>query len=132
MAGYTIRNIEDLEDMAPKFDLGEVQEARFATKPLECEQTGLLHLRVKPNQTSPFAHHHAQQEELYVVLDGSGQLLLGDEVRDVTAGDVIRISPEVVRSVRTGDEALTLLAFGAPAVSGGENDAEMAPAEWPD
>ncbi|MCW2959814.1 MAG: cupin protein [Thermoleophilia bacterium] len=132
MTDFTLRNVADIEDMAPKFGQGEFFEARFATKPLGCEQTGLLHITVKPNQASPFAHRHVEQEELYYVLDGSGELLIGETVQPIRAGDVVRITPSVVRSLRAGDTGVTVLCFGAPAMSGGSNDAKMVEADWPE
>lgn len=122
---HTIVQLDDIEDMAPKFDLGAVQEARFATKPLGLEQLGLLDLRMKPNQQAPFAHHHDAQEELYVVVSGSGTIQLDDHEHEITAGSAIRIAPSVVRSMNSGPDGLRVLCFGAPAVSDGTNDAQM-------
>jgi mannose-6-phosphate isomerase-like protein (cupin superfamily) len=125
MGQFTHANLDDLEDMAPKFGYGELQEARFATRPLECEQTGLAYVRVKPGKAQPFAHRHEQQEELYVVLDGSGVAQLDDERVALRAHDVLRLAPAVTRRLEAGPEGLTVLCFGDPAVSGGENDAEL-------
>ena len=40
-APFTHRKLADVEDSAPQFGLGEAQEARFANRYLETEQTGL-------------------------------------------------------------------------------------------
>jgi uncharacterized cupin superfamily protein len=125
MTGFTHANLDDLEDMAPKFGYGDLQEARFATKPLGCEQTGLAYVRVKPGRTQPFAHRHEQQEELYVVLDGSGVAQLDDERVDLHAHDVLRLAPSVARRLEAGPQGLSVLCFGDPAVSEGENDAQL-------
>lgn len=122
---YTIVQLDDVEDMAPKFGLEQVQEARFATKQLGLEQLGVLDLRMKPSQRPPFAHHHEQQEELYVVLEGSGTIQLDDVEHGITAGDAIRIAPSVSRALSSGREGLRVLCIGAPALSGGRNDAQM-------
>ena len=41
MADYTLLNLRnDVEDMAPKFQMGEGIEAHFARTPLELEKSG--------------------------------------------------------------------------------------------
>lgn len=132
MAGFTIVNLTELDDAAPGFGLAGLQEARFATKPLSCEQTGLAYMSLKPGKRQPFAHHHADQEELYVVLAGSGRAKLGDEVRDLRAMDAVRVAPQVIRAFEAGEDGLDLLAFGVPVVSAHENDAVMVEDFWPE
>jgi mannose-6-phosphate isomerase-like protein (cupin superfamily) len=64
------------------------------------------------------AHYHRQAEELYFFTSGSGRMTLGDEVRDVAAGDCVVIPPgQVHELVNTGDEPLVLLCCCAPAYS---------------
>jgi uncharacterized cupin superfamily protein len=109
---YTIKNLRDSEDMAPKFGFDAVQEARFAWRDLGAEQTGLALMRVKPGQRQAFAHRHDQAEEIYVILSGSGRIKLDDEVRDVGPLDAIRIAPGVARAFEGGDEGIEYLAFG--------------------
>ena len=125
MTDFTITNLAGLDDVAPRFGLGDVQEARFATKPLGAEQLGLAHVRMQPDQTPPFTHHHGEQEELYLVLAGSGWVVLDGEEYDVRALDVVRVAAAVERGFRSGPDGLEFVAFGAPAVSGGINDAVM-------
>jgi mannose-6-phosphate isomerase-like protein (cupin superfamily) len=64
------------------------------------------------------AHYHRQAEELYFFTAGRGRMTLGDEHRDVGAGDCIVIPPgETHQLVNTGDEPLVLLCCCAPAYS---------------
>jgi mannose-6-phosphate isomerase-like protein (cupin superfamily) len=109
---YTIKNLRDTEDMAPKFGFDAVQEARFAGRDLDAEKTGLAFMRVKPGQRQAFAHRHDEAEEIYVVLSGTGRIKLDDEVRDVRPLDAIRIAPGVARAFEAGDEGIEYLAFG--------------------
>jgi mannose-6-phosphate isomerase-like protein (cupin superfamily) len=118
---YTIANLRDSDDFAPKFGFDEVQEARFPWRDLGAEATGLALLRVKPGQVQPFAHRHGVAEEIYVILSGSGRIRLDDEVRDVGPMDAIRMAPSVVRSLEAGPEGIECLAFGPHH----EGDAEM-------
>jgi mannose-6-phosphate isomerase-like protein (cupin superfamily) len=130
MAGYTILNLRELEDMAPKFGLAPAIEARFARQALGCEKTGLSLQRVAPNTRVPFGHRHAQQEELYVVLSGSGRVKLGDEIRAIGPMDAVRVAPDTMRGFEAGAEGLELLAFGGPTAP--ENDGEIVQGWWSD
>ncbi len=109
---YTIKNLREVKDMAPDFGYDHLQEARFAAKTLDAEDTGLAFMRVKPGQRQAFAHRHDNAEEIYVILGGSGRIKLDDEVVDVKELDAIRIAPGVVRALEADDDGLEYLAFG--------------------
>ena len=133
MTAYTHLALPSVPDMAPKFGFESVMEARFATGSLDCEQTGLAYFHIKPGQRQ-FAHRHGEQEELYVVLAGSGRARMDDEVIAVTTLDAIRVAPATRRAFEAGPDGMQLLAFGTPAMSDGENDAELLQGEdaaWP-
>ena len=130
MSGYTIINIRDVDDAAPSFGLGEELEARFATRQLGGTTVGLALEDIKPGKRVPFAHTHREQEELYVVVRGSGRVKIDDDIRDVSEWDVIRVGPGTTRNFEAGAEGLTLLAFGAPVSVG--NDSEIYPGWWSD
>lgn len=110
---YTIKNLREVEDMAPQFGFDAVQEARFAHGDLEAQDTGLSFLRVKPGCRQAFAHRHENAEEIYVVVSGSGRIKLDDDIVEVKPLDAIRIAPTVARQAEAGDEGLEFLAFGA-------------------
>src|SRR3954471_15966640 len=78
---FTLRNLkEDLEDVGSGFDGAPDLEFRLATKGLELEQSGLSYQRVPPGYRFPYGHTHKQQEEVYVVVGGSGRMKLDDEI----------------------------------------------------
>ncbi len=131
MSNFTIRNLKEVEDQAPKFGLSPDLEARFARVPLDCEETGVSYQRLAPGFRIPFGHKHAGQEEIYVVLSGSGRVKVGDEVRELRQLDAIRVSSGTMRGFEAGPDGAELLAFGAP-TGGGPNDAEMVPGWWTD
>jgi uncharacterized cupin superfamily protein len=123
---YVIKNLRDVEDMAPKFGFDAVQEARFPWRDLGAERTGLALLRVKPGRRQAFAHRHQEAEEIYVVIGGSGRIKLDDDVQNVRPLDAIRIAPGVARSVEGGPDGIEYLAFGPHH----EGDGEMIQDFW--
>ena len=55
-----------------------------------------------------------------MVLSGSGQVKLDDEVRPLAAMDAVRVAPQVARAFEAGAEGLELLAFGPRHAGDGE------------
>lgn len=108
----TIVNLDDVaargsrrgDVAAERRRLGEVVGARRSL---------LQHMVVEPGALSYPPHCHSSEEELFVVLDGSGTLLLDDEEHPVRAGSVVARPPGtgVAHAFRAGDEPLTLLAY---------------------
>ena len=127
MSDYTIENLRDVEDSAPRFGFGELQEARFARGALDAVATGLSYHRVKAGKRQGFGHHHVEAEEVYVVISGSGRVRLGDEIHEIGALDAIRVAPEVIRAFEGGPDGLELVAFGPHH----DGDGELVPDFWP-
>lgn len=117
---YTIRNLRETEDIAPKHGFSEVQEARFPREDLEAETIGLAFHVVKPGRRQAFAHRHEQAEEIYVVLSGGGKIKLDQEIHELHPLDAIRVAPKVARAFEAGPEGLQLLAFGPRHAGDGE------------
>jgi uncharacterized cupin superfamily protein len=76
--------------------------------------TGLQHVTVAPGMWSAPQHCHSVEEELFVVLDGDGILLLGDEETPVRTGHVVSRPPAtgIAHAFRAGDRGLVYLAYG--------------------
>ena len=49
MAGYTLRNLEEIEDSAVTFGFSPDLESHFAREALETERLGLSYQRLAPN-----------------------------------------------------------------------------------
>jgi mannose-6-phosphate isomerase-like protein (cupin superfamily) len=127
MAGpYTHKNLREVNDSAPKFGFEELQEARFATKDLDAEDTGVSHMAVKPDKRQGFAHKHDEAEEVYVVIRGSGRVKLDDDILEISELDAIRVSPGVIRQFEGGPDGLELIAVGARH----DGDGEIIPGWW--
>jgi uncharacterized cupin superfamily protein len=126
--GYTLRNMKELDDAAPSFGLADTLEARFGRKALGAKHVGISYQRLQPNTRLPFAHKHKTQEEIYVVLSGSGRAKVEDEIVELQPWDALRVDSETTRGFESGPDGLELLAIGAPV--GEANDAEMVNDWW--
>jgi mannose-6-phosphate isomerase-like protein (cupin superfamily) len=130
MAGYTIQNLKDVEDQAPKFGMSPQMEMRMARVPLEMQNAGLSYQRLSPNFRLPFGHSHNTQEEVYVVLSGSIRAKVEDEVHELAPFDALRVDSGTTRSFEAGPEGAELIAIGAP--STGPGDANVEQGWWTD
>jgi uncharacterized cupin superfamily protein len=91
---FTLRNIkEDLEDIGSRFDGAPDLEFRAATEALALEKSGLSYQRVPPGYRFPYGHTHKTQEEVYVVLRGSGRMKVDDEIVELKEWDAVRVPP---------------------------------------
>ena len=112
---FTLSNIkQDLEDLGPRFDGAPGLEFRAATTALELEHSALSYQRVPPGYRFPYGHTHMKQEEVYVVLRGSGRMKLDDEIVDVKEWDAVRVPPGTWRGYEAGPKGLEILVVGAP------------------
>jgi mannose-6-phosphate isomerase-like protein (cupin superfamily) len=127
---YTVVNLKQVDDMAPKFGLSPGLESRFARVPLELEHSGISYFRVAPEFRAPFGHTHSEQEEIYLVVAGSARVKLDDDIVELNEWDALRIPPGTMRGVEGGPEGAELIAFGAP--SNENRDVEMVQGWWTD
>ena len=104
-------------------------EGRFGRGPTGATDIGVSHWRYAPDVRSPMGHKHREQEEAYLVIRGSGQILLDGEVSELRQWDLVRVSPDVVRAFASGPDGLEIVAVGGPKPEGG--DGEVAPVDWP-
>jgi mannose-6-phosphate isomerase-like protein (cupin superfamily) len=117
---YTIKNLREVEDSAPKFGFEDTQEAHFAQGDLDAKDTGVSFHVVKPGCRQGFAHRHEAAEEVYVVIAGSGRVKLDAEVAAIGTLDAIRVAPTVARAFEAGPDGLELVAFGPHHAGDGE------------
>jgi mannose-6-phosphate isomerase-like protein (cupin superfamily) len=118
--GYARVNIEDVEDIAAKFGMGEVGEARYVREDVGAERVGLSWYRLNAGRRTGFGHRHDEVEEMYVVLGGSGRVKLDDEILELRRGDIVRVAPATVREFEGGPDGMELLATGTHAKGDGE------------
>lgn len=128
MSGFSTVNLLEIEDSVG--DRAPGLEARFGRKHLGSRDLGVSFFRYAPNLRSPMAHSHREQEEAYIVVAGSGRVLLNDELLDLRQWDVVRVAPEVVRAFEAGPDGLDIVAIGGPKPPDG--DGVPGTAAWPD
>jgi mannose-6-phosphate isomerase-like protein (cupin superfamily) len=131
MGGYTMHNLKEIENQGVNFGLDENDiQLRMAKDPLECSGCGLTYLSLGSGWRTPFGHTHKTQEEIYVLVNGSARMKIGDEIVDMKPFTAVRVSPEAMRSYEGGPEGAELIVIGTPRTGGG--DADMEPGWWSD
>jgi len=131
MSDYTHLNLkDDVDDQAPNFGLAPNLEFRMARVPLEMENAGVSYLRIGPGFRMPFGHKHKQQEEVYVLVNGSAKIKIEDDVRELKQWDAVRLHRDTRRGFEGGPDGAEFIAIGAP--NTGPGDADMTQDWWSD
>ena len=116
---YTAVDVAELEGEGPG---GAVRKVRRA---LGARASGFNHITL-PAGAEGHEHDHAEdrQEEVYVVVRGSGVMRVdGDEV-DLRPGVFVRVDADTTRLPVAGPDGLEFVTFGAPL------DGTYEPASW--
>ena len=112
--GYSmdIRQIDRVTACTTK-DGSEIREL-LAHRNSCIRNQSLAEARVAPGQrTTP--HYHVKTEEIYYILAGCGRMRIGQEEREVAAGDAIAIPPGEIHTIlNTGNVMLRFLCCCAP------------------
>lgn len=105
-----------LADVEPSLqDRGRVHRTRSdLARAAGSQCSGLQHVTVTARRRSSTRHCHSHEDEIFVVLEGSGTLLLGDERHPVRPGSVVArpAATGVAHSFEAGDDGLVMLAYG--------------------
>jgi mannose-6-phosphate isomerase-like protein (cupin superfamily) len=106
--GYSIVQVDDLPGEGPG---GGV---RFVRRHLGVGAFGINWFEIPPNvQGHEHDEQESQQEEVNVIIDGSGVYRVEGEEIPVRRGSVLRFDPETTRVPVAGPEGLTMIAVGA-------------------
>jgi mannose-6-phosphate isomerase-like protein (cupin superfamily) len=122
---WTKKNFEDLRDVSPR---DARMQWRFGREALRSPELGVSRFTYEPGARMPWGHRHRVQEEAYIVVAGSGRAKLDDEFVELTAWDVLRVAPAVVRSFEAGSEGLDMICIGGKKPK--EGDTERFPGFW--
>ncbi len=106
--GYSVVHLDEIEPSGPG---GAV---RFVRRELGVEAFGVNWFELPPN-TEGREHDEAdtQQEEVNVIVRGSGVYRIDGEEVPFTAGSVFRFDPETTRCPVAGPDGFTMVAIGA-------------------
>ena len=106
--GYSIVHVDDLPPEGPG---GAV---RFIRRHLGVGAFGVNWFELPPNVEG---HEHneseSQQEEINIIVRGSGSYRVEGETIPVRSGSVLRFDPETTRMPISGPEGMTMIAVGA-------------------
>ena len=130
MANYTLKSLDEIADVLGDYP-GEMRMGSYA---LDCEQVAFTWRRM-PAQTGgkgSYGHRHKTQEELYFVASGTLQFKLEDEILDVPAGTVVRVAPEVARSVWNAGPDDAVLIMVSKKIDDPSGDVEKVDDFWPE
>jgi mannose-6-phosphate isomerase-like protein (cupin superfamily) len=131
MADYSIKTLEEIPDVLGDYP-GEMRMSSAAD--LGNEQVAFTWRRM-PAQTGgkgSYGHRHKTQEEIYFVSEGVLQFKLEDEVMDAPAGTVVRIAPQVWRSVWNEGPDDAVLIMCSIKSDDPVGDTEQLPDFWPE
>ena len=94
------------------------RRVRYPGRDAGSDRTGLRHAEVFPGKLNAPPHCHSAEEEIFVVLDGEGHVLLweeqGVEEHPVKAGSIVArpAGTGVAHAFRAGADGMTLLMYG--------------------
>jgi mannose-6-phosphate isomerase-like protein (cupin superfamily) len=108
MAHFTVKRLDEMESIFH----GAFRKAGAA---LDIESFGMNIIDMPPNAGEQYPEHdheHDGQEEVYVVLRGSGRIVIDGEEVPVDPETVVRCGAGATRKIFAGAEGMRLLALG--------------------
>ncbi len=111
MSGYRLLKAED--QFWRRSNMMKVLNTDLGRQ-LEAGELGVRLWRIEPGQAST-RHRHKSTEEIYVLLEGTGKIRVGDQLLVLDPMDAVAVDPETVRQPFNDTEADQLwLIVGAP------------------
>jgi len=106
--GYSMINVEDVEPSGP----GDA--VRFVRRELGVQAFGINWFEIPPGvEGREHDESETQQEEVNVIIRGSGIYRIEGEEVPVRAGTFMRFDPGTTRVPVAGSEGMTMIAVGA-------------------
>jgi len=107
---YRFVDVKEVEPLSG----GRIRPVR---KALEIESFGVNEFELAAGSTTYPEHDELKtgQDELFVILDGSGTMTVDGESFELQPGRYVYITPESKRHIDPGRNGLRYVAFGAPA-----------------
>ena len=105
-----IRNVH--RDGQP-FAMGDTHSTVVISPRTGAKHVTFNYIRYGPNAEFP-QHQHEESEDVFFVLEGSGWLRLGDELRPIAPGDVVWIPAGEVHGTVAGPEGMLVVSCQGP------------------
>ena len=103
--GYSVATVGNLAEFNGKAFVKEV----LGTSSMEVSLGS-----IGAGKSTPFAHHHKQNEEVYIVISGDAEFVLDGRREPVSSGSIVRVSPSVSRAIENkGNELLVYVCIQA-------------------
>jgi mannose-6-phosphate isomerase-like protein (cupin superfamily) len=101
---------------------GRIYPARRRTRnlvggvsPVQCQNFSMGYVTLEPHG-GQVPWHNQEQEEVYFIVSGTGEVCLGDERQTVNGGQCVYIPPTVFHQLtNTGSEPMTMIYCYGPA-----------------
>jgi mannose-6-phosphate isomerase-like protein (cupin superfamily) len=109
MADFSVTNYADVEPVGGGL--------HFLRDALDCEHLGVSVIDADAGwEGKPHDHAESDHEEVYVLVEGSATVRLGDASEEVSlaVGDAVRVDPGTRRQFVAGDDGAVLVVVGAP------------------
>ncbi|MDE5972597.1 MAG: cupin domain-containing protein [Muribaculaceae bacterium] len=100
MSEIKILNTGDRFAHASVGDLNGFEGKQFLKEAIGATSCEVSFGTLPPGEAVPFFHSHKENEEIYIILSGTGRFQADADVFDVAAGSVIRVSTGCDRNVR--------------------------------
>jgi mannose-6-phosphate isomerase-like protein (cupin superfamily) len=93
---------------------GQVSRLLLAAGQFGSRQLSVTWVECQPGSQQAL-HAHPAQEQVYVIVEGRGQMLAGAEEREVGRGTLVFVPPSTPHAIRnTGDQPLVYVSATAP------------------
>jgi uncharacterized cupin superfamily protein len=108
MAAFRVKAIDSMESINDGI-------VKLAGAELGVESFGIQVFDFPPGFADYPEHDHAEegQEEVYLVLRGSAEFVIGGERVAISPGDMVRIAADTKRKLEPGPDGVRILAIGS-------------------
>lgn len=95
------------------FDFATLPWLTSPRKKLELEGVALGLIHLPPEEGYTFTHKHRKQEEVYLIIEGSGCISINGTIIELVRGDCVRVSAHASRALKAHAEGLLAVCCGA-------------------
>lgn len=95
------------------FDFASLPWLTSPRKKLQLEGVALGLIHLPANEGYTFTHRHRKQEEVYLIIEGSGCISVNKEIIELVRGDCVRVSAQASRALKAHADGLLAVCCGA-------------------